>query len=97
MVPQVGLGHKRSAALFNDLVRKASPAMVFAFSEDREPTAFFIVVLSKVVALIFCVAIALRAVGVLSTDPIAEIKHWLPWLGRVRIRCNATIRSPRWR
>jgi hypothetical protein len=50
-----------------------------------------------VVALIFCVAIALRAVGVLSTDPIAEIKHWLPWLGRVRIRCNATIRSPRWR
>ena len=50
------------------------------YSEDREPTAFFMVVLGKVVALIFCLAIALHAVGLLTTDPIVEIKHWLPWL-----------------
>jgi hypothetical protein len=50
------------------------------YSEDREPTAFTMVVLGKVFALIFCLAIALHAVGLLATDPIAEMKHWLPWL-----------------
>lgn len=50
------------------------------YSEDREPTAFFLVVLGKLAALCLCLAIALHAVGFLDTDPIAEIKHWLPWL-----------------
>ena len=50
------------------------------YSEDREPTAFFMVVLGKVIALIFCLAIALHAAGLLPTDPIAEVHRWLPWL-----------------
>lgn len=50
------------------------------YSEDREPTAFLMVVLGKVLALCLCLAIALHAVGLLDVDPIAEIKRLLPWL-----------------
>jgi hypothetical protein len=50
------------------------------YSEDREPTAFFMTVLGKVLALVFCLAIALHAGGLLAMDPLAEIKQLLPWL-----------------
>ena len=50
------------------------------YSEDREPTAFFMIVLGKVLALVFCVAIALHAAGLLAMDPLAEIKQLFPWL-----------------
>lgn len=50
------------------------------YSEDREPTAFFMIVLGKVLALVFCFAIALHAAGRLAMDPLAEIKQLFPWL-----------------
>lgn len=50
------------------------------YSEDREPTAFFMIVLGKVLALVFCLAIALHAAGLLAMDPLAEIKQLFPWL-----------------
>ena len=50
------------------------------YSEDREPTAFFMIVLGKVLALVFCLAIALHAAGLSAMDPLAEIKQLFPWL-----------------
>jgi H+/Cl- antiporter ClcA len=50
------------------------------YSEDREPTAFFMIVIGKLLALVFCLALAPHAAGLLTMDPLAEIKQLLPWL-----------------
>ncbi|MDE2068959.1 MAG: hypothetical protein KGK01_06535 [Bradyrhizobium sp.] len=50
------------------------------YEADREPVGFFMVVLGKFLALFFCFAIVLHAVGLLAVNPITAIKQMLPWL-----------------
>ena len=48
---------------------------VWQFEADQHPVGFFVIVLAKFLALCFCIAVVLHAVGLMAMDPIVGIKQ----------------------
>jgi hypothetical protein len=66
--------------IYSSLSTGTTQGELSEYEADRDPTGFFMVVLGKFLALCFCIAIVLHAVGLSPTDPITAIKQMLPWL-----------------
>lgn len=66
--------------IYSSLSTGITQGQLSVYEADREPVGFFMIVLGKFLALLFCFAVALHAVGFLAMDPVAGIKQMLPWL-----------------
>ena len=66
--------------IYSSLSTGITQGELSVYEADRNPVGFFMVVLGKFLALGFCLAIVLHAVGLSDTDPIVAIKQMFPWL-----------------